>query len=312
MSVASSDSKLRELPILFVVFNRPEETRRVWERIKRFQPRTLFVAGDGPRANSLEDQLLCAEVRALCEDVDWECDVKFLWREENIGVEWGVKEAIDWCFQYVDRLAILEDDCLPSSSFFMFCDDMLTRFETDENVMLVSGFNAAGSWKHKQFDYFFAHTGGIWGWATWRRAWDHYSHDMPGLEMQIASRFFRKTLGRHLGKVREQQFMDTKEGRVSTWGYRWAHARHVAGGVAVVPTVSLIENIGFSETATHTKKDPNYGRISAQELTFPLRPSPRNLPDMRYDRIFFPSRTRRLTRKLRYLIQSFLTPALKK
>lgn len=303
--MALSGPKLKELPVLFVVFNRPEETRRVWERIKRFQPKTLFVAGDGPRSNNPRDRLLCAEVRALCEDVDWECDAKFSWREKNVGAEWGVKEAIDWSFQHVDRLAILEDDCLPSDSFFMFCDDMLTRFETAENVMLVSGFNAAGRWKHEQLDYFFAHTGGIWGWATWKRAWSHYRHDMPGLEEQLASGFFRKTLGSHLGKVRERQFMDAIEGRVSTWAYRWAHSRHVGGGIAVVPTVSLIENIGFSESATHTQKDPNYGRVSAQEITFPLRPSPEKLIEKGYDRIFFPSRARMLWRKLYFSATRF-------
>lgn len=286
------------MPVLFIVFNRPDLTERVWARIKRFQPRTLFIAGDGPRPDKPEDRSLCADVRAVCEDIDWECDVSFLWREENVGVEQGVKEAIDWCFNFVDKLVILEDDCLPSESFFLFCHDMLNRFEGVEEVMLISGFNAAGKWKNEHLDYFFAHTGGIWGWATWKSAWSHYKHDMPGLEEQVASKFFRRTLGKHLGRVRERQFLDVKEGRVSTWDYQWAHSRHLAGGIAVVPSVSLIQNIGFSESATHTKKDPNHGQISAQDLSFPLRSNPNHSPDSQYDRIFFPSRRRKLWRKI--------------
>lgn len=275
-------------PVLFVVFNRPATTAKVFEEIRKARPKSLYIAADGPRPSREDDRAKCEEVRRIVSGVDWECDVKTRFLDSNVGCKTAVSGAIDWFFAEEPEGIILEDDCLPSTSFFRYCDEMLEKFRDDQRVFLVSGYNKQQRWKRDEADYFFSYYGGIWGWASWRRAWRHNDIEMADLEDFVRAGKLVDLLGEKQGRIREAQLRNVQvDSRLSAWDYQWGYSRHRNSAFACVPSVSLIENIGFGEDATHTFA--NYGvPIRREDLDFPLRENRFVVVDRAYDDAFFP------------------------
>ena len=163
-------------PVAFIIFNRPEQTRRVFDQIKKARPAKLFIIADGPRTEAEREK--CKEARAVVDDVDWKCEV-YKKYEEELGVKYAPPTGISWVFEHVNQAIILEDDCVPDQSFFLYCQELLERYKDDERVMSISGNN----FQQKNIidcpeSYYFSVLPHIWGWATWRRAWRHlrYQH----------------------------------------------------------------------------------------------------------------------------------------
>src|SRR5690606_4355769 len=150
--------------------------QRVFEQIAQYRPAKLYLASDGPRANVSGEQEKVDGIRQfLTTNINWKCDVKTLFRPTNLGCKIAVSEAISWFFDQEEYGIILEDDCLPERSFFPFCAAMLTTYRDDTRVMQISGTNFIGRYTpDPQYSYFFSKYGGIWGWASWRRAWKHF------------------------------------------------------------------------------------------------------------------------------------------
>lgn len=272
-------------PVLFLVFNRPETTAQVFEAIRQAKPPRLYVAADGPRPNHEVEADLVAQVRKIATEVDWSCEVKTLFRNENLGCKYAVSGGISWFFEQEEQGIILEDDCLPSKSFFWFCEELLERYAKDERIFIISGYNKQQEWHPNHHDYFFSNLGGIWGWATWRRAWVHYDSEMKSLDEFAKLGFFESTLGYKLGNLRRNQLVEAKKqiksGKIDTWDYQWGYSRTINKGLACVPSISLIQNIGFNDQATHTKKTKEH--VIAQDIEFPLKINEVVTPDNLYD-----------------------------
>jgi hypothetical protein len=242
-------------PVLFCIFNRPDLTRRVWNAIARQRPRQLLVAADGPRPEYPADGDLVQQCRDICRGIDWPCQVETFFRESNRGCRRQMAEAIGWAFAQHERLIILEDDCLPDDSFFRFCEILLARFASDERVMMISGDNFQPA-PRGPFSYYFSRYSHIWGWASWRRAWQHF--DLP---MRTWPAF------REAGRLREVGCDDEETrywtgifdrqhaGQINTWDYSWAYACWQRRGLTVLPQTNLVSNIGFRADGTHTR-DP--------------------------------------------------------
>lgn len=248
-------------PILFIIFNRPETTRRVFAEIRRAKPTKLFIAADGPRSGKSGEEQLCTLTRKeVLDNVDWECEVQTLLRERNLGCRKAVSSAISWFFERVDEGIVLEDDCLPHPDFFQYCSELLKRYREDERVMMISGDNFQRGHMRGEESYYFSKIPHIWGWASWRRAWQHYSVDMEDYrEFKSLSRItdIFDTPG-------EQRFWLTNfnmvaEQNMDTWDFQWVYAIVSNSGLCVAPNVNLISNIGFGGSATRTTngKDPN-------------------------------------------------------
>jgi hypothetical protein len=283
------DFYMFETPILFLIFNRPDFTRITFSKIREIKPKYLFVAADGPRDGATKDFELCMESREIVlKMIDWRCELKTLLREKNLGCGKAVSQAITWFFDNVEQGIILEDDILPDLSFFYFCDELLNYYKDNEKVMLVSGFNGCGTWKPKLQSYHFSHVSGIWGWASWRRAWKCYDFYIKSWPNLAARKAFKKNISK---KYREQMIkacdqIYKKQTVPDTWDYQWVVATLLNSGLGVVPSVNLIKNIGFCENATHTF-DPNHigARNKVYSIKIPTNKQKRIFVDKKYDRI---------------------------
>ncbi len=241
-------------PVLFLVFNRPEPTQKVFEQIRLAKPQQLFIAADGPRAGKEGEAAKCEAVKQIVSQIDWECDVQTLFREENLGCKQAVSSAINWFFEQVEAGIILEDDCLPNQSFFSYAQTLLEKYRNDDRIMIISGDNFQAGLKRGNASYYFSRYPHIWGWATWRRAWQKYDITMSGFptfknQNQIENLFT---------SAAEQNFWmhnfeEVFQNKVDTWDFQWVYAIYSHDGLCIMPNVNLISNIGFNHEATHTK-----------------------------------------------------------
>jgi hypothetical protein len=260
--------------VLFLVFNRPDTTKQVFEAIKHAKPPRLYIAADGPRSERLGEKEKCEEVRRIATAVDWECDVKVLFREKNLGCKVGVSSGIDWFFELEEEGIILEDDILPIPSFFPYCDELLERYRHDTRVGVISGCNLISKNITPQQSYFFSRYNHVWGWASWRSAWVFYDismHQWPtwrdhgGLQKLSDNSFLFKS---YWGDIMNT----TYAGKINTWDYQWLFTLWSKSLLTAIPKNNLTYNLGFGEYATHTTGEtPKYIIDSKpNELTFPL------------------------------------------
>lgn len=245
-------------PILFIIFNRPKQTRIVFDVIRQIQPKYLFVAADGPRANNDTDQLNCTECRKIVETIDWDCEVQFLFREENAGCRLAVSGAISWFFNNIEQGIILEDDCLPNKSFFYFCEELLLKYKEDSRIMHIGGANFQAEQMCGFNSYYFSKIVHVWGWASWKRAWNVYDIEMRGFSANLLRQWFKQN---SFPKTSFSYWLDaltkTKNNLIDTWDYQWAYSIWKNKGICITPTVNLISNIGFDNNATHTSGNSN-------------------------------------------------------
>jgi len=261
-------------PVALIIFNRPDQTESVFKAIAQAKPKKLLVVADGPRFP--EEVEKCQKARAVIDKVDWDCEVLTNFAEKNLGCRKRVYTGLDWVFSEVEEAIIFEDDCLPSPSFFSFCQTLLEHYRDDKRIMTITGSKFPLVEYKTNFSYSFLNYNLTWGWATWRRAWQSYDVDM-----KTWPKF------KELGMIRwifedeyEQRYWTSMFDRVfsnnidnkSLWDFQWDYNCWSQGGLSITPTVNLVSNIGFGPDATHTKSEnrrEGWSRSDIWEIVHP-------------------------------------------
>lgn len=290
----SSNSKIYtqfpkyNLPVLFLVFNRLDATTIVFKSIKDIRPIRLYIASDGPRCHVHGDTEKVQAVREfILKNIDWDCEVRTLFQKENIGCGPNIKSSIDWFFSLESKGIILEDDCVPSKSFFYFCADMLDRYENDNRVSMISGTNHLSEQYVSPNDYLFSKYKACWGWATWSRSWVNMDFDMA----------WRKSNQNHdivnnmgYSKRSQSHWLNAlrliDEGKVSAWDWQWYFSISSMNQLCIFPKKNLVANIGFGDSATHTKSSKKKCYLKVEELDAPFKHPAYVVPDSQYDKLF--------------------------
>jgi len=256
-----------QFPVLFLVFNRPSTTKLVFEEIRKAKPKRLYIAADGLRQNNESDIEKCKEVKEIVSVIDWECEVKTLFKDENLGCKYAVSSAIDWFFENEPAGIVLEDDCLPNNDFFRFCDVMLSYYNDDERVRFIAGSNFQDGISRSDGSYYFSKLSHVWGWASWRRAWKDYDVELDKYRGIDGGETF-------LGILKDKLLADdwasilnrVHNNEVNTWDYQWAITNMFNNGLSVMPNVNLISNIGFGSDATHTFSNNGFDSLKTYNL----------------------------------------------
>ncbi len=273
-------------PILFLIFNRPDTTEQVFQQIRKMKPSRLYVAADGPRLNKPNEKDLCDKTRDIIKGVDWDCQLKTLFRNENLGCKNAVSKAIGWFFDNEEEGIIIEDDCLPNDDFFYFCETMLERYRNDDRIATIGGDNsskAIGS--NPDYDFTFSKYPLIWGWATWRRAWKDYD---PNIEkwLQIKKSSLLKNVLNNQALVDHWYNIFDKmyNKEIDTWDYQLTFSCLINNRLSVVSKKNLIKNIGFRSDATHTVGESDRANIETEKISFPLSIPDFMIDDTKYDK----------------------------
>ncbi len=241
-----------DIPIAFCIFNRPEVTERVFKSIARQRPTSMFVIADGARADVVGEAELVEQTRAIVDRVDWPCNLQCNFAKQNMGCRDRMSSGLSWAFGQSEKLIILEDDCLPNDGFFEYCRELLIRYESDPQVMMISGDNFQPH-RRTEYSYYFSRWTHIWGWASWQRAWNHFDVSLASwpevrLKQDFAARFETRQEYEYWSRV----FDEFAAGEIDTWDFAWAYACWVRGGLTVLPESNLVSNLGFGTGATHT------------------------------------------------------------
>lgn len=259
-------------PVVLVIFRRPDTTSRVLNSIRQARPTKLLIIADGPRSDRIGEAEKCAATRAVVEQVDWDCEVLTNYSDVNMGCKRRLSSGLDWVFETVKEAIILEDDCLPHKSFFNFCEELLDYYRDDKRVMHIAGNNFSFSGSNLQESYYFSRLTYVWGWATWRRAWQHYDVDMKAFPKLASQQGFLELLGsKSESNARINTWSKVYNGMIDTWDYQWQLACLSQGAFTIVPNKNLISNIGFNADSTHTfNSNSSVSNLKTEVMDFPL------------------------------------------
>jgi hypothetical protein len=241
-------------PVAFFIFNRPDVTQQVFDAIRKLKPAVLLVVGDGARSSKDGENALVEQTRKIVNQTDWNCDLRLDFVNDNLGCKRRVSSGLGWIFQQFEEAIILEDDCVPDASFFPFCQQLLERYRNDERVFSISGNNFQSGQSRCDNGYYFSKYFHCWGWASWRRVyqqidwnlacWSQFVREGGLLSLADSSdepNFWERILGKQAN------------GEVDSWAYTWLASCWMNECLNVLPDVNLVSNIGFSESATHTR-----------------------------------------------------------
>lgn len=297
------------VPVLLLSFNRPEKTAQVLNQIRLAAPPRIYAHCDGPRLHVEGETARVAEVQRVILEKTGGINVKTLFREENLGLKAGVYGAIDWFFSQEEYGIILEDDCHPDLSLFRFCEELLLYYKDDPQIMHIGCSNISEQHlKTNPSSYVISRTPFIWGWATWRRAWQKMDLNLKDLEnVEPRFPFGRLWINAASQKYLLAKFWDTKTGKNQTWDYQWFYSILVNNGLCIVPCINLVQNTGIGEEgATNTTKDNERARKAARAMQFPLaHPASKNIDHRLEQRFFYDSQKSRFRLWIWVILRAF-------
>lgn len=285
-----------DIPVLIIFFARPEQFAQVFKQVRAARPSKLYLYQDGPRKNHKEDLNGIMQCRRIAFDVDWNCEIHTYFQSENVGCDPSEYLAQKWMFETEEMGIVLEDDDVPSLSFFPFCKELLERYKYDERINMICGMNNTGICEYTPYDYIFTTSGSICGWASWKRVVDTWDSSYGILEdefnlsqlsgymdMFISSAHHIQNLRLH--KKEEKAYY---ESILST-------SMHLNHRLNIVAAKNMISNIGITPNSTHSVSDlsmlPKGIRrifhMETYELTFPLKHPPYVIDDVEFrERIY--------------------------
>lgn len=302
-------------PVAIFGFNRPGMIKQVFERVREVKPRQLLLVLDGPRVNVPDDLNNCNQVKEILSQVDWPCEVKRNYSETNMGCKKRIASGISWVFENVEEAILLEDDCVPAPTFFLYCAELLEYYRDDSRIGMIAG-HIANFNKPRTYgsSYYVDRLAWIWGWATWRRAWEKYDP-----EMRVWPLMKERELLTHVFKKRStvepfSRFLDSVfDGKVNTWDAAWSVTFFRENYLCIHPKQNLVTNIGFGKDSSHTSGELSpWANLSTEPMEFPLVHPVSLIPDTgaeqsSFENMWSPSIISKIKRRIKRLFGDHLT-----
>ena len=268
-----------DVPVLVLFYNRPELLSVVFEKIREAKPSVLLLYQDGPKSDSDMKKIL--ECRKIVQEIDWQCTVYKMFQNSNYGCDPSGFMSRQWAFSLVEKCIILEDDTVPTTSFFRYCKELLEKYEYDNRIYRICGQNILGTFDPYHSDYFFTKGGSIWGWATWKRVFDEWDATYGFLNDADIISVLKGTYSNKAFPV--DRFLRTSKKHKATgkeyFESIYTAARLLGSGLSIIPTKNMISNIGISPDAVHgakdirllTKRGQKAFNAKCFEMHFPIR-----------------------------------------
>lgn len=263
----------QKVPVLFIIFNRESRALESFQSIKRYRPKRLYIAADGPRQDKAGELELCEKTRrAVLDEIDWDCEIHTLFRDVNVGCGRGVSEAISWMFESEEYGIINEDDCMACDEFFLFCEQLLPLYKNNERIAQINGFDLKYSNQNSN-TYYFTSYPEIWGWATWKRAWKHIDFKMDTFQSvrnKLFNRFPLKEAIIHYVLWNKLYKHIRKGHKIYSWGFQWSIYVFMNHKLCINPLANLVVNTGCGEGTNCNNADTPLARAEYGKQEFPL------------------------------------------
>ena len=259
-------------PILLIGFNRPEFIAAQIEAIRPAKPVRLYLAANAPRPDKPNEAKACQKVRECVNLVDWECEIKTLFRDKHLSCKYSISSAITWFFENEESGIVLEDDCRPTLDFLRFASEMLERYKDDERIGAINGFNYFNLQTNASTSYHFSSHMDVWGWASWRRIWKEYDIELRQLGGHI-DEVISNSMMTNYCKNMFKAWSKALQNGMSTWDVQFSILFLAKRWLSVVPKTRLVANVGIADDrASHTGGYVYWskGWSKAGTLEFPL------------------------------------------
>lgn len=285
------ESKI-DIAVLIIFFNRPEHVKKVFEQVRRARPSKLYLYQDGPRKDRPDDVNNVQKCRDVVSQIDWQCEVHTYYQKSNFGCDPSEYIAQKWMFEKEQMGIILEDDDVPSQSFFPFCKELLEKYKDDTRVNMICGMNNTDVSTHIQSSYFFTQKGSIWGWASWKRVIDTWDPQYEWLDDPRAIALIESQMNKY---DFERYISTAKNHRVTGRAYYEsinAASQFLNQRLNIVPKCNMICNIGIGQDTTHStndirllpKKIQKLLFMKTYEIEFPLTHPDQVVRDIHYEK----------------------------
>lgn len=240
-------------PIVLIIFNRPECTKIIFERIKKVRPEKMYIISDGPRIENKLDFEKNLKCKKIVENIDWDCKIEKIYSEVNLGCKKRIITGLNYVFKKEEQVIILEDDCIPVDQFFKFCDWGLEKYKENKNIGIISGSNLLDyetTTKGNGFSMYI----NCWGWGTWKRTWEKFDEYLSIQNInKIGLDLFN---GKKINKLQQKYWLNIFKHSIysnTIWDFYLQYIFFSNNLYSVYPEYNLVENIGFSNESTHTK-----------------------------------------------------------
>lgn len=280
-----------DVAVLILFFNRPSTLEKVFEQVKLARPSKLYLFQDGARENRPDDIENVQKCRDIVENIDWECEVHRNYQEKNNGCDPSEYLAQKWMFETEEMGIVLEDDDVPSQSFFPFCKELLEKYKDDQRINMICGMNNLGVSEHIPYDYMFTKSGSIWGWASWKRVIDEWTEHISFVDDELAINQFKEA---YKDCIDVDNYVDLCKKRnaegVAYYESILSANMYFNNRLNIVPKKNMICNIGFTGESTHGAADVNLlpkelrkvFDMKTYDIEFPLKHPPYMIEDKQF------------------------------
>lgn len=304
-----------DIPVLIIFFCRDKQLKEVFEQVKKARPSRLYLYQDGPRKNRADDIIGIKRCRDIVEDIDWECEVYRLYQEKNYGCDPSEYIAQKWMFEKEEMGIVLEDDDVPSQSFFPFCKELLEKYKDDDRINMICGMNNTDISEHISSDYLFTKKGSIWGWASWKRVIDTWDETYSWLDDKDKLEFMKKDF--YSNEEFEEYIKASKIHRASGKAHYesiLAASLYLNSRLNIVPKYNMISNIGIAEESTHAVSDlkflPRRTRKllykDVYEIKLPLKHPDKIARDIKFEKYMTPSKFQKKCDRIEGIIRRII------
>ena len=255
-------------PVLFETFARVETSRKVWEQIKKAQPKQLYFYSNKGRNDKGDEIARNEQIRAFAKEVDWECDLHTWFRDDYVDVYTSLKDSKRWLFSQVDDAIILEDDCYPSLAFFTYCDYFLDYYKNNKEISFVSGNNYVKNVDYKGADHLVTRTFYCYGWATWKDRWENVDFEMEAdsfCNYNMLKTYFDGNS--RLAFIYKEQYRHWRDfiHRTHCWDMQKTMTQVICKTYSVNPVYNLVCNIGINGEHTRNGSGPQFDPLYKPE-----------------------------------------------
>lgn len=278
-----------DVAVLLIFFSRPETFQHVFEKVRLARPRILLLWQDGPRKGNEKDIEGIKKCREIAENIDWDCTVYKQYHEDNFGCDPSTFYAQRWAFTVVDKCIILEDDQLVDDSYFEYCKELLDKYENDNRINHICGYNLLGECSECPNDYLFSFAGSG-AWASWRRVAEGWDDSYAFLHDKYAMKNLKKKYGKRRFRMWYNKACEREQIGKAYWESILGFDCLLNNRYAIIPKINLASNIGATENSTHSnvdvrlleKRQQTIFNNPVKKMTFPLKHPKYIVPDYDY------------------------------
>lgn len=271
---------LIDVPVKIAIWIRPDCQRRQFEVIKQARPSRLFLVSDGGR-NEEEWNAIYQNRKMYDEEVDWDCKIEKIYNDKNLGLYATGKKAEKIIWSQIEYGIFMEDDIIPSVSYFRYCAELLERYKNDERIESISGANFLGKSEDVTADYFFSKYAGGWAIATWKRVirdrcrFPEYGDDPYVMKMLKINTKGNKFIWNSLVGYAEN---GVYEGHIAGTEFYTEFDMYSQSRLQIVPKVNMIKCIGATMNSAHSDSIDTIPKglrqvydMKTYEMEFPIK-----------------------------------------